>query len=492
VNQVNPKLWAIVAVCLTTGLGACSNEGDSAVAISVIGAKPRLIDPARSSNDEPSAVLTGALLQGLVSFDAGGQVEPALAERWITTDDGLSYIFRIRRTRWSDGKPVTAGDVARSLKASLAAGARNPLRASFSNVTEIVAMTDQVLEVRLAMAQPNLLPLLAQPAMAVSKQGRGTGPYAIYRRNPNSFVLRPALPDKATEEQASEDLLKKSERRVRGERASFAIARFAAGDVSLLLGGRFDDVMLVRAARLPAAQFRRDPATGLFGFVMSRTNAKLNIVEVRRALAMVIDREAIQQRFGVSGWRGTAAMLPGPIDSAAPPALPDWVALDRAARLAKARAAIIVAMGGEDRALVLRVALPDGPGGKLLFAQIASDWQQIGVKAMRAGAKGEADLRLIDSVAPHGSAFWYFNQTSCTAGVLCSTDVDQLARDAFLTTDPTARATRIAEVDAAIAKAQTFIPIASPLRWSLVAPRLQGYRESPFAIHPLNRLMRDR
>ena len=44
------------------------------------------------------------------------------------------------------------------------------------------------------------------------------------------------------------------------------------------------------------------------------------------------------------------------------------------------------------------------------------------------------------------------------------------------------------EADKVIAKDQLFIPIARPLRWSLVTPNLGGFAENARAIHPLNRL----
>ena len=30
-----------------------------------------------------------------------------------------------------------------------------------------------------------------------------------------------------------------------------------------------------------------------------------------------------------------------------------------------------------------------------------------------------------------------------------------------------------------------FFPLANPLRWSLVAPGLDGYRDNPLALHPI-------
>ena len=50
------------------------------------------------------------------------------------------------------------------------------------------------------------------------------------------------------------------------------------------------------------------------------------------------------------------------------------------------------------------------------------------------------------------------------------------------------RAAFFAEADKVIAQDQLFIPIARPLRWSLVTPNLGGFAENARAIHPLNRL----
>ena len=36
---------------------------------------------------------------------------PELAQSWETSEDGLMLTFRLREAFWSDGKPITAGDV---------------------------------------------------------------------------------------------------------------------------------------------------------------------------------------------------------------------------------------------------------------------------------------------------------------------------------------------------------------------------------------------
>lgn len=471
-QRLAPSLFLLAA------LAACGRNEDAAISVSVIGGPARAADPNRQVLDAPAAVMTGALMQGLVQFDAQGQIEPALAERWIVTDDGLSYIFRLRRARWSDGGDVTASQVAKSLRTSLSPQSRNALKPMFGPVTEILAMTDTVLEIRLSEPQGNLLQLLAQPEMAVLRKGRGTGPYRIYRPLPHSTVLRPILPDIG--EEPDEDALQRMERRVRGEDAATAVARYTAGDAGLVLGGTFNSYPFAKAGGINQRQIHHDPVPGMLGLVPARADGPIADRDVRRALAMAINRTAFIQRFGVPGWRATEAMLPAPVGNFIQ-AVPDWSSLDRPARLMRARSLL----GGSD--ITVRVALPDGPGGRLLFAQLAADWRQIGVQARRVGRNEAADLRLIDAVAPISVATWYVGRFRCPGLPLCSQDATSTLSIMRRAT-PEERPRLIAEADQSLADDQLYIPIATPLRWSLVAPRLLGYADNGVAIHPLNRL----
>jgi len=38
------------------------------------------------------------------------EIFPGMAETWEISDDGMTYTFHLRVAKWSDGKPVTAGD----------------------------------------------------------------------------------------------------------------------------------------------------------------------------------------------------------------------------------------------------------------------------------------------------------------------------------------------------------------------------------------------
>ena len=78
--------------------------------------EPETIDPALFTG-HPDATVIIQLFEGLTSFDPRTlEPVPGVAEKWEISPDGLVYTFHLRKTaRWSDGKPVTAGDFKYSL-----------------------------------------------------------------------------------------------------------------------------------------------------------------------------------------------------------------------------------------------------------------------------------------------------------------------------------------------------------------------------------------
>lgn len=473
-----------ISVAIGLALAGCSNASDKQpITMSVIGLKLQLTDPDRGPISGAAALMLGATAQGLVAFDADGQIEPALAERWIMTDDGMSIIFRIRRAQWADGRPVTSAEVAARLRAVSAPTSRNVLKPLLSGIDRIVGMTGQVIEIRLKVPQPDFLQLMAQPELAIFRTSPtvGSGPYTVHsvRNGVTRLRLLPAIGETPSpEEQERSDI------RVRSEKASMAIARFAAREIALVTGGGFADLALARAARPASSQFQLDPAYGLFGLAVAADSKALQDVNIRRALAMAIDRDRIVQLFGVSKWKPVQSLLPAQLDSAAPPAALEWVQLSRGDRIARARGYV----SAHPDLPEIRVSLPTGASARLLFAALADDWRRIGVRARLVGPNDPADLRLIDEVAPQSSALWYLSRVSCAHRVPCS-EAGEAALSAIASAAKSSdRSAAIAEADAAFASNQPYIPIALPLRWSLVGPQLTGWRASGFATHPLRHL----
>ena len=70
--------------------------------------------------------------------------EPALAKSWDTSADGLTWTFHVRDgVKWSDGKPLTASDVAFTYNRVLAGGIEASNWSSYLNeVTKVTAPDD--------------------------------------------------------------------------------------------------------------------------------------------------------------------------------------------------------------------------------------------------------------------------------------------------------------------------------------------------------------
>ena len=464
---------------------SCSGKDDGPINVSIIGNSTRMPDPVLGQSTAASRLLLGATAQGLVSFDASDQVQPALAERWIVTDDGLSYIFRIREATWSDRQPVTSVDVVNSLKRSLASTNRHPFKGLFTPVTAIIPMTGQVVEVRLRSPEPNFLQLLAQPEMAILRSGGGTGPYAIHSRRDGIIRLRPRADPEVTEEEL-EKLTGDQDQdvRVRAETADMAIARFLEGDARFVTGGTYADLPLARAADVDAGRFQRDPAYGLFGLAVTAGSETLASADLRLALTLAIDREALVRSFSVADWPAAISILPAALDSGAAPAALAALQVPIGERRERAKALVPASA----RAQSVKVALPSALGGRLLFAQLEADWRRIGIKAVRIMPGQSADLVLVDDVAPVSSAVWYLDRLACRDGLRCSTEVQKLFSEALTESDPALRKDKIAQADAALVAANSYIPLALPMRWSLVGANLTGWRASAFAVHALDQL----
>jgi len=397
-----PSIFLVMAL-----VGCHRSHSSGPIAVSVIGGS-------LEANEIDQAT------EGLVRLDREGQVIPGAAARWAILDDGLDYIFRI-----DDTAGLSAQKIARQLREALRRHRNNPHFTALAPVETIEAVTATVIEIRLSAPQTELLPLLARPEFAVGAPAplrpgaRVTGGLLLEQRH----RYGPATP-----------IL------LREERVGRAVARFQRGESGLVLGGTFADLGVARAAELPRKALRFDPASGLFGFAIR--NRQLS-TSVRTALSLAIDRDRITAAVGAPRQPKATTIAGSAIE---PP-------------LAARRASALALLAGKKAHI--RVAMPNGPGARLLFALAAQDWRRIGITAeiVRADAR-DTDLMLVDQVAPAGT----LAALACALSAGCDPG-DRLA----LINPP-------------------FIPITTPIRWSLVAPTLDLFTENALSAHPLDQL----
>ena len=172
--------------------------------------------------------MRAATHEGLVALDPAGQIIPALAERWIVTDDGLSYIFRLRDSRWPDDEQISAEEVAASLRSAVRQLDGTSLGLDLAKLTEVRAMAGRVVELRLSSPMPDFLRLLAQPELGLSHRGTGAGPMALTRDQDAGLVRLSALPPERRGLPALEDWAERARGlTVRGLSGQAAVDAFA-------------------------------------------------------------------------------------------------------------------------------------------------------------------------------------------------------------------------------------------------------------------------
>ena len=73
----------------------------------------------------------------------------------------------------------------------------------------------------------------------------------------------------------------------------------------------------------------------------------------------------------------------------------------------------------------------------------------------------------------------------CGSADICVKDAEPLLDSARTAPEPIDRANLFLEAARLMDEAQIFIPVAAPVRWSLVSGRAPGFQENPFARHTL-------
>lgn len=430
--------------------------------------------------------IRAATAEGLVRIDQTGAVVPAVAERWIVTEDGLSYIFRLRSSQWPDGTDLTAAGVRAELLRTIRLLDGTSLGIDLTIIDDIRAMTGRVVEIRLTKPMPQFLQLLAQPELGLRRSGQGVGPMQAQKTGSGVLLTvvppeRSGMPEIEGWEEAQRAVF------VTAQTAQEATNAFEAGSVDAVFGGQIFDLPLADTGPLSSGTVRLDAVYGLFGLAVRQERGFLADADNRGALALAIDRETLLQPFNIGGWVPTTRIIP--------PDLPDedvvpgerWADLSLETRQDRARARVSAWKSANGRRdLRISLAMPEGTGSDMLFAQLAADYAAVGVELIRAGPDQSADLILVDQIARYGDVRWFLNQFNCTVvDSLCSRQADALVKQASSETNPVVRLELFTDAERILLAENVFIPMGAPIRWSLIRGGVDGFEENRWGLHPL-------
>ena len=487
---------------LTATLAACSGGGQDGVVDVAFIADPSELSPRGVRLSPTGQHVHAALSTGLVRLDHRGEIVPGVAERWIVTDGGASYIFRITEFDLPDGSRLTAQAVRDALQRRIRQLEGTSLGLDLAKIRDVRAMTGRVVEIRLTKPMPDFLQLLAQPELGIAVGEQDAGLMAVDADaaengaengagSGDAIVLRALPPERRglPEQPGWEDVV--AEVRVAATTAQQATEGFSQGRYDVVLGGRLATLPLAGTGPLSRGTVRLDAALGLLGLDVVRPRGFLASAANREALAMAIDRQALMQPFNIGGWIPSTRIVPTALDGATEQPGERWAgqSLEQRRETASQRVAQWREENGE--APRLSLYLPPGPGSDLLFSGLQADFGAIGVTLVRASERKSAQLALRDRVARYASPRWFLNQFNCTVDrPQCNEDADYLVTLALDARDTAEADSYLIEAENTLLADNLYLPLGAPIRWSQVRADIDGFSENPWNVHALFPLSR--
>jgi oligopeptide transport system substrate-binding protein len=311
-------------------------------------------------------------------------IVPSLAERWEIADDGLRYVFHLRKgLRWSDGHPLTAHDVEFGIKRLL-----NPDAPGFSVAIYFVlehgqdfylrrtddassigvrALDDLTVEFRLVAPAPYFMSVMnrpdggPQPRHAIEAAGDAwtvdqvvSGAFRVASRDAHSLVLQRRRGESPrTGNVAGVEYI--------GTPPGASLDAYARDELDMIAVRYTPRLADLMPADAPDASMGPAAWSGYLSFDHSHPDTSK--LDLRRALALAVDRERLLAALPVSMIMATGGVVPPALQGHTP---------DIALRFQPDLAREYLARAGPTGALRLGVLEANRP----LIAAVVESWRE--------------------------------------------------------------------------------------------------------------------
>ena len=288
---------------------------------------PSLLEESTVSSVHPFA----NIYNNLVVFDPAkpknslDTIVPDLAKSWSWDQSGTKLTFQLNEgVRWHDGKPFTARDVQCTWhmligKTETDDFRKNPRKAWWFNLEEVTLKGDYEVTFHLKQQQPSFLMLLAAgwsvvyPCHVAQREMRtkpvGTGPFKFSEFSRNDSIRLVRNPDYFKKGKPYLDAI---EVKIIENRSTRILA-FTSGKFDLTY--RSDvTVPLLKDVReqAPKAQCELAPTAVSINLIVNRLAPPFDNPDIRRAMALALDRDAFVSILSQGKASIGGAMLPRP------------------------------------------------------------------------------------------------------------------------------------------------------------------------------------
>lgn len=280
-----------------------------------IGPNPETIDPALNSTVDGGNMLLHAF-ECLLTIDQEGQVAEGQAEKWESSDDGLTWTFQLRDgLKWSDGSDLTANDFVYSWKRVCDPNVASPYVDTVLSMVEgfdeavagdldalqVEATDDKTLVVKLSAPCTFFDKLAAfatlSPVQQATIEANGdkwatapetyisNGPFYIAEWVPSSYLLM-----RKNENYWNKDAVKLDGIRFNLiEDANAAYSAYKTGEILMIKDVPTEEIPSLREND----DFYVEPIIGTYYLSLNLNREPFNDPKVRKAMSLAIDREYV-------------------------------------------------------------------------------------------------------------------------------------------------------------------------------------------------------
>jgi ABC-type transport system substrate-binding protein/transcriptional regulator with XRE-family HTH domain len=500
------------AFTLWSSVDAVATGASESATLRLIWMDPESLDPTMGGYSFAAPVVTN-LLSGLVRYDEGTNVVPDVAHRWEITDGGRRYVFHLRNdVYWTDGQPVTAHDFVFTYRRALdpatgarvapslldaVTGARDIRKGRAAPSTAgIDAPDDHTLVIELVeptsyfiynLAYYVLLPVPQHTVKAHEADWWGpetmvsNGPFQLASWDPGRTMVLVRNP-------RYHGVARGNVHRVT---LNLAVADaehealYLADGVDLVSGGWFTpaDVITRLRRRFPAEYARRDRFVTFYYWWLDSGTPPLDDRRLRQAMAMAVDRDAVEAR----STHGLALPATGGL---VPPGMPGHVP-DLAARYDPDEATRLVADTANSRELP-ELTLFCTRRGEPIAQQLSDGWQAVGIPCRLHRLDSSSELPVArDETAGPKIAFggWVADYPDPDTFLRVDVELDlpgwrhnrywSLLEQATRTADSAARLARYEKAERVLAEEAVIVPLTYEPENLMLKPWVTDYPTIP-------------